>query len=1173
MASLSFSPASGTVIPANSSTTFKITVSGHGYSALGGNVYIKIGNANGIDATISGSTATCTVNPYSVLGSDCGGQTVNWGGYFADANDLWGSDWIYVDNFSPPTYTVAQLASLSINTFTAVQQNDGTVKFTCRATGANGSGSITYPIKTGSTTLHSFTGSSGSTVTKYTTIASSLSYGTSYTFTLTASYSTASDATKTATATFVAPAISAPTLSLTGTTLAWTAASFSSYLTGTKTYYLYKDGEEFASTTDTSYSLTGDVVDGWESHTLTVKAVGTDLSNASFSSVESDMSNSVAYAVSSCLPVTSLMLSSAVSYAPVTLEWSGESDGVANVIASYYVQYQDCEDGSSWPDDWIDLETDWPASPLEVSPPDTIGWYRRFRIQVKGSAGEDYNSEWFVSSDCLRKGMPVFEGFTDPELVQSGTKIKACHMTEMQERINNLLLFDGKEAVSFTEIIAGQTKLTGWTAHVTEIRHGIEALGRAPDTWLEIAENRPRVDVMNQLRDKVAGYSFVTISVSGSNESANNDISGCVVTVLNTEDNSVIAEFEYTEPTSVKILPGITWQISCSALSDYNVTPSYGPHTAEACVDVAVELCYRVGYRYGFMREKANSDPSARIAYLYDAQDMTPMTVDLSTSTPDYGSWQTFIDELCRPVMLKTDGTVDYELDHSNQTLKLDGTASDISNTSYDGNAMVEFRKYKWVHRSEDENYEYVVFSDIQWDDTYFPFAHTDVDQNVSDVFYYGMFKGCVLSSKLRSIGTGSVGTGYTMAKEREYAGTNGVGYGISAKSQRDYISDLLTLLSKSDNSDVYGYGICNASASKTIGSLSGQSAFYGTNADQTTDVKVLYIEGFWGNVGERMAGMFYDSSRGGYVVKMTPPYNISGYGYLETGISVPSDYSQKYISESSCTNAYGWLPTAAAGSDSTYYADAMWISTSLVGCPRVGGSYSNGVSDGARMMVLNNTSTYASNYGCARLTYVPVTNQGWDVIWVADGALPPSSVWSYPIGTGKALYEEDYGAAMRLYSNSSSSHTGAAVRLTDYLSQMGQQAILEAEICIASSQDNTGGIRIILGENANGAATGRGLKVVINRNSTTSTTWAHVLSGSEVISTQKNTAEVSLLEWHKIRLELDTINNENKVYLDGTLISTQTNDELSTQDTSNMWIQAYHGSVWVRALRYKKIS
>ena len=79
--------------------------------------------------------------------------------------------------------------------------------------------------------------------------------------------------------------------------------------------------------------------------------------------------------------------------------------------------------------------------------------------------------------------------------------------------------------------------------------------------------------------------------------------------------------------------------------------------------------------RYGDKRAKAESSPTSRITYLYDAVGMTPAYMNFSSGKFVYGDWKDFIDAVARPVMLKTDGSVDYELNHENQAYKLDGTA------------------------------------------------------------------------------------------------------------------------------------------------------------------------------------------------------------------------------------------------------------------------------------------------------------------------------------------------------------------------------------------------------------------------------------------------------------------------------------------------------------------
>lgn len=347
------------------------------------------------------------------------------------------------------------------------------------------------------------------------------------------------------------------------------------------------------------------------------------------------------------------------------------------------------------------------------------------------------------------------------------------------------------------------------------------------------------------------------------------------------------------------------------------------------------------------------------------------MSVDLSTGNPNYGSWDKFIDEVCRPVMLKTDGTVDYELDHNNQTLKLDGTTSDITNTSYDGNAMVEFRKYKWVKRYEDDEYEYVIFSDSQWDNDYHAYAHTSINGIIRDAFYWSMFKGSSKSSKLKSLGSGSLFTNQSPANFISFAEANGLGYNIIYKSGWDYIADLLTLISKSDDSQTaFGRGYVKSTnkSALSIGTLKNKPAFCGYS-NGTTDVKVFYIECAWGNIWDLLAGIRYDPTVG-FKVKMYPPYRLDAEGYLNTGIN-PAYSNNWFVQKSSCTGEFGYIPKTMQTSETTYMCDRCTCSQSTNTPIIIGGGYSNENECGSRCMYADIPAGLPQTWIGSRLSYI----------------------------------------------------------------------------------------------------------------------------------------------------------------------------------------------------------
>ena len=439
------------------------------------------------------------------------------------------------------------------------------------------------------------------------------------------------------------------------------------------------------------------------------------------------------------------------------------------------------------------------------------------------------------------------------------------------------------------------------------------------------------------------------------------------VAVYEYYSNELLESFMYSGPYTIQVPVATQLRIECDEVQNYK-KPESQVFVVSAANPMIVTITYEYGKRYGFRREKAESNPSDRITYLYDAEGMVPAATNLSTNAFNAGSWGDFIEEVARPVMLKYDGTVDYELDHSNQTLKLDGTNSDVANTNYNGNAMVEFREWKWVKRYQDANYEYVIFSNVQYDDTYHAYAHTNANGVVQDVFYWGMFKGTNVSSKLRSIGTGSPMVSQTRTTEITYAAANGDGYYTIYKSGWEYIADLLTLISKSDNSQaVFGRGRVNTSSASAVGTLKNKSAFWGSS-NGTSDVKVFWIEGFWGNVWEGMAGLI--NNKGNIMVKMTPPYNTTGDGYVSTGVA-PSGTSGGYINTHQMTDETGQIPKTASGSETTYLCDGMWFNNSQVDYALVSGGWADAGFCGSRCVLLSDLVSLAYTHVGSRTSYI----------------------------------------------------------------------------------------------------------------------------------------------------------------------------------------------------------
>ena len=356
---------------------------------------------------------------------------------------------------------------------------------------------------------------------------------------------------------------------------------------------------------------------------------------------------------------------------------------------------------------------------------------------------------------------------------------------------------------------------------------------------------------------------------------------------------------------------------------------------------------------YGFHIDGTESSPSGNITYLEAAVGMTPASMNFSTGVFNYGDWaDAFF--MPRPCMLKNDGTVDYYLNPNDYTKKADGTASDVANTSYGGNAMMEWGKdscqiwYKIV--PDGSNGADVYISDAQQDENYHAYSFIGVDGNLKEHFYTPIYNGCVVSSKLRSISGQSIMNNVAGGTEISYATANGTGYYIETFADRILINLLLMLIGKSTNTQATfgnGHYTGGSQASHLLksGTMNDKGLFYGTNGTGV-GVKVFGMENYWGNQWRRTAGLLNVSGTQKY--KLTAPYNDSGSDYNTVSGGTPDGTSGGYVNKMIYTSDGAMITKTASGSDSTFYADGMWFNNSQTDYALFGGSCSAGLRCGA---------------------------------------------------------------------------------------------------------------------------------------------------------------------------------------------------------------------------------
>lgn len=369
---------------------------------------------------------------------------------------------------------------------------------------------------------------------------------------------------------------------------------------------------------------------------------------------------------------------------------------------------------------------------------------------------------------------------------------------------------------------------------------------------------------------------------------------------------------------------------------------------------------------YGIRINKNDSNPATRMTYMYDCVSYIPSHMDYTNGKFDYGSWgDAFFVKNNYPAMVTFDGHEDYKLNKADQRYKEDGvTPSDISDETYNGNAMSVFDCKIWLYMHEDENYEYIEVSNVKLNENFHDYGYVRSDGSHADKLYYPMFFGYKDSNgKLRSIADKAPWNNTGGAQnEINAAVANGSHWNIGDWAHRIVLKALLLLMGLSDNSQtVYGQGQTSGYVNDSsvnyghlkTGTLKDKGQFFGYS-DTSHDVKVFFTENGWGNSWNRTLGLIND--HGVYKYKLTPPYNLTGSGYDSiTGVTVPSGNWQKQTK----TGIFGRLPltTGSDGASSLYTCDYFWSNNGQVGVALVGGSCFDGAYCGVSCLSLDNAA------------------------------------------------------------------------------------------------------------------------------------------------------------------------------------------------------------------------
>ena len=483
----------------------------------------------------------------------------------------------------------------------------------------------------------------------------------------------------------------------------------------------------------------------------------------------------------------------------------------------------------------------------------------------------------------------------------------------------------------------------------------------AASSSYDMENDRPRIKIIANLPNDtiVDGQLLCTVAGAVIRKSA----TGYPETEFDGEEFAVIARDEVLYDTDI-----VAGEVYYYAAFPYTTQGVYSRNK----VNRAIGKGMMYSYLFGYDLDTSDSNPATRVTYPSDVDNAAyaAAKMNFSTGVFNYGNWPSTPGEafMPRPCMLTYAGIVDQYLNPNDYTKKVDGSTSDVANTSFGGNAMMEWPKIYTKRELVDDVYKFRC-CDIPLGDDWECWTNYDKNNKEIDHFYTPIYYGSLVSNRLRSISGQANLVSKTASDEITYAKANGAdAWYIEVLADRLLICDLLTMMAKSTDHQVsYGYGRCKDGNTSAIGqgTMNTKGLFWGED-DQTSGVKVFGMENWWGNLWRRTAG--YINANGTQKVKITrgtkdgsvaTDYNTDGTNYLSISGATPAGTSGGYINTMK-TMPYGRLPVTANGSGTTYEADGLWFNNGQNNYALFGGSWRYALLCGGFCVGLDRAASYS---------------------------------------------------------------------------------------------------------------------------------------------------------------------------------------------------------------------
>ena len=354
---------------------------------------------------------------------------------------------------------------------------------------------------------------------------------------------------------------------------------------------------------------------------------------------------------------------------------------------------------------------------------------------------------------------------------------------------------------------------------------------------------------------------------------------------------------------------------------------------------------------YGVQIDLANSNPSTCCTYTDDAVGLLAK----STILDDFFGH--------KPCLFK-DGSVVGYLKPNDFTKFEDGSVADITSGST-GDVMIEFPR-RGLTINTVGNIVTIRMTDNPNDTNFEYNAHTR-ETTAKDKFYFGAYKGNVISSKLRSLSGKTPTASQTIGTFRTQAQTNGAGYEQSGFYQLTFMQCMYLLKYKNLNSQVaIGRGYVDGNSAVIV---TGGTKTKGMDFGETTgklQMKLFGIEDFWGNIYEWIDGIMTDTNYN--ILTANSSFNNTGSGYTNNGQGTNIDI-WNYMSKPQGATKTGFIAKEVLGSETTYFCDGAALLPSRV--PNFGSSYNTASASGIFRLNVSYSVSQSSDTISARLMYL----------------------------------------------------------------------------------------------------------------------------------------------------------------------------------------------------------